>query len=527
MNEITIKKSELHQKKHKILKAGKKQILLLESQGQYYAIDNRCPHEGYPLSQGDINDESCVLTCNWHNWKFDLKNGECLIGGDDVVTYPVRSDDDKISIDLSGPPKEVLKARITKGLKEAFEKRQFARLAREITRLHFNEIDPTDAVKLALGWCHDKFEYGTTHAFAALADWLQLYQKEETLEGKILALTEGIDYLAFDSLREKSYPFAQNTDRDFEESAFLQAIENEDAKLSEELAIAGIESGKRYTDFYPLLSKAALSHYQDFGHSAIYVYKSKFIADFFESPEIDKILVLNMTRSLVYATREDLIPEFKHYQSSLEQLETIEFGGEKNNRLAVNAENIKQSFDWVIKNAPHYDFESLYDGMLFSNAENLLNYNIQYQNETHNSVKDNVGWLSFTHAITFSNAAKKLSQENPQLQRQTLLQMAAFFGRNINYTDRNQKTETWKLSFNESNKKIFVETLKDHGQGLPIFSAHLLKTMFAVFEECDELQERTQTILMTALNRLFHSPIKQKHVQRIVNQAIELVARDY
>ncbi|MEM9492884.1 MAG: Rieske (2Fe-2S) protein, partial [Myxococcota bacterium] len=32
------------------------------------AIDNRCPHEGYPLSTGALKDG--IVTCAWHNWKF-------------------------------------------------------------------------------------------------------------------------------------------------------------------------------------------------------------------------------------------------------------------------------------------------------------------------------------------------------------------------------------------------------------------------------------------------------------------------
>jgi len=52
-----------------VFKARKKQILLMGVKGQIFAIDNRCPHEGYPLSKGFAND-NCVITCNWHNWKW-------------------------------------------------------------------------------------------------------------------------------------------------------------------------------------------------------------------------------------------------------------------------------------------------------------------------------------------------------------------------------------------------------------------------------------------------------------------------
>ena len=46
------------------------QIVLYRVDDQVFAIDNRCPHEGYPLAEGTL-DEQCQLTCNWHMpyWK--------------------------------------------------------------------------------------------------------------------------------------------------------------------------------------------------------------------------------------------------------------------------------------------------------------------------------------------------------------------------------------------------------------------------------------------------------------------------
>ena len=61
--------------------------------GGYYACDNRCPHMGYPLSEGSVRDG--VLICHWHHWEFDLKTGGCfLTSGDDVKSFPVEKRDD-------------------------------------------------------------------------------------------------------------------------------------------------------------------------------------------------------------------------------------------------------------------------------------------------------------------------------------------------------------------------------------------------------------------------------------------------
>ncbi len=64
-----------------VFRSGPRQLALFLAGDETHAIDNRCPPEGYPLAQGTV-DESCVLTCNGHNWKFNLDDGRCLLGGD-------------------------------------------------------------------------------------------------------------------------------------------------------------------------------------------------------------------------------------------------------------------------------------------------------------------------------------------------------------------------------------------------------------------------------------------------------------
>ena len=86
-----------------------RQISLFKIDDRVYAIDNRCPHEGYPLAVGSVEDG--VVTCNWHNWKFRLRDGECLLGGDHVRSYPTRLEDGHAWVDIADPPPEKVAAR--------------------------------------------------------------------------------------------------------------------------------------------------------------------------------------------------------------------------------------------------------------------------------------------------------------------------------------------------------------------------------------------------------------------------------
>ena len=46
-------------------------IALFSHEGQIRAVDNRCPHMGFPLDRGSV--KGCILTCHWHHARFDLR----------------------------------------------------------------------------------------------------------------------------------------------------------------------------------------------------------------------------------------------------------------------------------------------------------------------------------------------------------------------------------------------------------------------------------------------------------------------
>jgi nitrite reductase/ring-hydroxylating ferredoxin subunit len=61
-------------------------IFLYDS--KIYAVDNRCPHMGFPLNQGTVKDG--ILTCHWHYARFDLMNGGTFDQwAGDVTSFPV------------------------------------------------------------------------------------------------------------------------------------------------------------------------------------------------------------------------------------------------------------------------------------------------------------------------------------------------------------------------------------------------------------------------------------------------------
>ena len=159
--------SELQERGRALVRHGKRQLALFSVGDVVYAVDNRCPHEGYPLLQGSVDDDTCQLTCQWHNWKFELETGECVLGEDHVRSYPTRIEDDWVCVDVTDLPAETYRRTILAGVVEAVAERQYTRIAREVSRLLLRGLDPLDAVRTAVGHTYEKFEYGMTHAFAA------------------------------------------------------------------------------------------------------------------------------------------------------------------------------------------------------------------------------------------------------------------------------------------------------------------------------------------------------------------------
>jgi len=69
---------------------------------QVFAVDNRCPHMGFPLAQGSVCDG--LLTCHWHHARFDLKSGGTFDPwADDLRTFPVEIRGDEVWVDVTPP----------------------------------------------------------------------------------------------------------------------------------------------------------------------------------------------------------------------------------------------------------------------------------------------------------------------------------------------------------------------------------------------------------------------------------------
>ncbi len=76
-----------------VIRGARYPLLVVHDGGKVFALDNRCPHLGFPLHRGSVEDG--MLTCHWHHARFDLASGGTFdLWADDVPTAAVEVRDD-------------------------------------------------------------------------------------------------------------------------------------------------------------------------------------------------------------------------------------------------------------------------------------------------------------------------------------------------------------------------------------------------------------------------------------------------
>ena len=84
----------------KKISADGKEILVVNINGDFYAIDDTCTHSGASLSEGQLQDS--IVTCGWHGAQFDCKSGKLAkfpAKVNDLQSYNVILESDEVFIE--------------------------------------------------------------------------------------------------------------------------------------------------------------------------------------------------------------------------------------------------------------------------------------------------------------------------------------------------------------------------------------------------------------------------------------------
>ncbi len=503
-------------------------MALFLHQDEVLACNNRCPHEGYPLVEGAL-DADCVLTCHWHNWKFDLKTGATIYGGDKLRIYPVKVEDGAVWLDLRDPPAAERIERALEHLELAMADYDTARIARELARLGKAGAEPELAMVHIIQATHPRMRDGMTHAYAAAEAWLRLRDSLTEETPRLACAMEAFAYVAFDTLRENVYPFTAAR-APWDAERFAAAIESQDEEAAAALLNGAFAHGLHFIDLEPELAAAALAHYNDFGHSLIYLMHVRRLVERLGA-DVEKPLLLAWLRSLSLATREDLLPDFRHYADALAAWPAnAPHGGTPPGPDAFESQSVPRVLDATVAASGNAPLD-IYFPLMEASATHLLRFDERHALRTDNSIADNVGWLDFSHALTFGHALREQCSRQPVLWPRGLLQLAMFVGRNSRYLDPDTTAQMavreWAVTDEAAFHHRAISSIVDHGIGLPLFAAHRLKTWSAVRDEVSAgLPAGVRTAMLAAANRLLAARFKQRHALRTAHQALGFVAKE-
>ena len=94
--------SELPEGESATVEVGGRLIALFHHEGQFYAIDDVCPHMGASLGAGYL--EEGVVTCPWHAWRFRVTDGTWADNPRiKIPCYPVRVVGDEVQVQPPDP----------------------------------------------------------------------------------------------------------------------------------------------------------------------------------------------------------------------------------------------------------------------------------------------------------------------------------------------------------------------------------------------------------------------------------------
>jgi len=236
-------------------------IALFLAGGRVYAVDNRCPHMGFPLSRGTVQDG--ILTCHWHHARFDLEGGGTFDPwADDLRTFPVEVREGEVWVDVAVPPPAV--DRQLRRIREGLEGNLPLVLAKAVIALDGAGVDPAEPFRVGL-------DFGTRYRQAGWGPGLTtltcLFNLLPFLgaEDRPLALYHGLGAVAEDVAGSPPRFFLRplpgpTPDLPTLGRWFRRFIEVRDAEAAERCLVSAVRAGATLPELATILFTAATDH---------------------------------------------------------------------------------------------------------------------------------------------------------------------------------------------------------------------------------------------------------------------------
>jgi nitrite reductase/ring-hydroxylating ferredoxin subunit len=259
------------------LPAGESRVVTLEGHlvalfntgSRIFAVDNRCPHMGFPLDRGSVKD--CILTCHWHHARFDLASGGTFDQwADDLRAFPVKIDAGIVLVDLAehGDPVQQHKRRLGDGL----ERNIPLVIAKSvIAMLERAEADPVVPFRAGLDFGVRNRRAGWGSGLTTLTCMMNLLPWLDPVD-RTRALYQGLSSAAEDCAGEPPHLTVRAlpgpaSELDKLHRWFRQFVEVRDAEGAERCITSAVHAGASARELAHMMFAAVTDHrYVDIGH---------------------------------------------------------------------------------------------------------------------------------------------------------------------------------------------------------------------------------------------------------------------
>ena len=540
----------------KVHKKGRDQIAVFRlGEDELYAIDNRCPHEGYPLCQGALAGKT--ITCCWHNFKFDLASGACIMGEEDVQTFPVRIRDGVVELSISPPDPAIAIPRTWASFEEGLAKHSMGRVARDVVRLIELGVGPVEIA--CRGATHDANhgEWGPSHGVPICVDILRWSHRFPGPQVAI-PLVQALDMVGHSQVRRPPRPRVPPADGPVAFDEIREQVEAEEAPEAE-AAFRGFMQQEGTGAAIQALLRLCSDHFLDFGHALIYVTKAAELHD--QAPEVDlEDLLAGLCFGIVNGTREDVLPPWHSFMAKLDGLAPRAAGlwqaARENGDRGADLEPMVAA---LLDGKTHEAFAAvlgaleggtglmrIVDGLSLAAARRMLRFDTAI--DPSHAEQDN--WLWLTHAQTFAAAVRASIR---RADHPDLLRLLFFGARFVNHTrpldlpPSDQHRPVAKAgsvadlvaaiqahdghlavdlalglagSAPDELREILMEVAMSEPAVRPIVVTHVIKNTVAALDEWGELADPTPVL---AVVRLLAHPPTERRVRQRTEEAIEFV----
>jgi nitrite reductase/ring-hydroxylating ferredoxin subunit len=296
-----------------VASAGGHTLVLFADGDEVHAVDNRCPHMGFPLHRGSLANG--ILTCHWHHARFDLCSGGTFDQwADNLRSFPVEVRDGEVFVDLSPPEDPVGHQR--RRLRVGLERNIPLVLAKATIVLLEADATGVDAFCTGLDFGVERRGGGWSRGLTTLSCFMNLVPRIDPVDQPV-ALYHGLADVAADSAGEPPrFPLDPLPSAEVEPArlgAWLRRfVEVRDAEGAERALVSAVRAGASPCELADMLFAAATDHrYLDGGHTVDFVNKALEALDVVGWEQAERVLA-SLPSQLAFAERMEEANAWRH-----------------------------------------------------------------------------------------------------------------------------------------------------------------------------------------------------------------------